>query len=109
MDAIVSILERWGIASFFFKHLRFLTPPSPPRQSLGPDEEGADPTFLTEYVATRWYRAPEVLLTWCKYTKALDLWSVGCIFAELMGRRPIFPGKNYKHQVRFDSPVNGMM
>ena len=49
-------------------------------------------SFLTEYVATRWYRAPEVLLSWCRYTKALDMWSVGCIVAELLGRRPIFPG-----------------
>jgi serine/threonine protein kinase len=58
-------------------------------------------------VATRWYRAPEVLLTWCKYTKALDIWSVGCIFAELMGRRPIFPGKNYKHQIELICNVLG--
>lgn len=58
-------------------------------------------------MATRWYRAPEVLLTWCKYTKALDIWSVGCIFAELMGRRPIFPGKNYKHQIELICNVLG--
>ncbi|KAJ1476434.1 kinase-like domain-containing protein [Baffinella frigidus] len=65
-------------------------------RALGPSE---DPGFLTDYVATRWYRAPEVLLTCCKYTKALDMWSVGCIFAELLGRKPIFPGKNYKDQI----------
>ena len=47
---------------------------------------------MTDYVATRWYRAPEVILTWEKYTKAIDMWSVGCIFAELLGRQPIFPG-----------------
>ncbi len=47
---------------------------------------------LTEYVATRWYRAPEVLLSLKKYDKAVDMWSVGCIFAELMGRKPLFPG-----------------
>ena len=48
-----------------------------------------------------------MLLTWCKYTKALDMWSVGCIFAELMGRRPIFPGKNYKHQIELICNVLG--
>ena len=50
--------------------------------------------FLTEYVVTRWYRAPEIMLSWKEYTKAIDVWSVGCIFAELLGRRPLFPGKS---------------
>lgn len=38
---------------------------------------------MTEYVATRWYRAPELLLSWNKYTTAIDMWAVGCIFSEL--------------------------
>ena len=46
----------------------------------------------TEYVVTRWYRAPEVILQASEYTKAVDIWSVGCIFAELLGRSPLFPG-----------------
>jgi len=46
----------------------------------------------TEYVVTRWYRAPEVILNASHYTKALDIWSVGCIMAELLGRTPLFPG-----------------
>ncbi|EPZ32808.1 Pkinase-domain-containing protein [Rozella allomycis CSF55] len=41
--------------------------------------------FMTEYVATRWYRAPEIMLSFKQYTKAIDIWSVGCIFAELLG------------------------
>mmetsp|Transcript_21564 Transcript_21564/g.56008 ORF Transcript_21564/g.56008 Transcript_21564/m.56008 type:complete len:292 (-) Transcript_21564:749-1624(-) len=49
---------------------------------------------LTEYVATRWYRAPEVILCWGTYSKALDMWAMGCIFAELIARRPIFQGKD---------------
>ena len=49
----------------------------------------------TEYVVTRWYRAPEVILQASEYTKAIDIWSVGCIFAELLGRTPLFPGKDY--------------
>lgn len=60
---------------------------------------GSEPDFMTEYVATRWYRAPEILLSWPSYSQAIDVWSVGCIFAELLGRQPLFPGKNYKHQV----------
>ncbi len=55
--------------------------------------------FMTEYVATRWYRAPEVMLSFKEYTKAIDVWSVGCIFAEMLGRRCLFPGKNYVEQM----------
>lgn len=54
---------------------------------------------MTEYVATRWYRAPEVMLTAAKYTKAIDIWSCGCILAELFLKRPLFPGKDYRHQL----------
>ncbi len=54
---------------------------------------------LTEYVVTRWYRAPEVILNASHYTKAIDIWSVGCIFAELLGRSPLFPGEDYLDQV----------
>jgi serine/threonine protein kinase len=63
-----------------------------------------DPSVcMTEHVVTRWYRAPEVILSWGRYTKAIDVWSAGCIMAEILGRTPIFPGKNYIHQyvVRF--------
>jgi serine/threonine protein kinase len=48
---------------------------------------------MTEYVVTRWYRAPELLLPCEHYSAAIDMWSVGCILAELLGRRPLFPGK----------------
>jgi len=62
-------------------------------------EEQNHAGFMTEYVATRWYRAPEVILSWKQYTKAIDVWSVGCIFAELLGRKPLFQGKDYIHQI----------
>ncbi|CDR46032.1 CYFA0S21e01266g1_1 [Cyberlindnera fabianii] len=55
--------------------------------------------FLTEYVATRWYRAPEIMLSFQSYTKAIDIWSVGCILAELLGGKPIFQGKDYVDQL----------
>ena len=93
-----------------------------------PDEESME---LTEYVVTRWYRAPEIMLSCQEYTKvsavhcheceaffvcasssistlfatllfflqAIDVWSVGCIFAELLGRKPLFPGDDYIHQL----------
>ncbi|EGE09238.1 CMGC/MAPK protein kinase [Trichophyton equinum CBS 127.97] len=51
--------------------------------------------FMTEYVATRWYRAPEIMLTFKEYTKAIDVWSVGCILAEMLSGKPLFPGKDY--------------
>ncbi|WMV40820.1 hypothetical protein MTR67_034205 [Solanum verrucosum] len=56
--------------------------------------------FMTEYVVTRWYRPPELLLNSSDYTAAIDVWSVGCIFMELMDRKPLFPGRDHVHQLR---------
>lgn len=56
--------------------------------------------FMTEYVVTRWYRPPELLLNSSDYTAAIDIWSVGCIFMELMDRKPVFPGRDHVHQLR---------
>jgi len=55
--------------------------------------------FMTEYVATRWYRAPEIMLSFQNYTTAIDIWSVGCILAELLGGKPIFKGRDYVDQL----------
>lgn len=92
------------------------------------DPEHNHAGFLTEYVATRWYRAPEIMLNskvniyriskgqiisskflqfdivaYCSYlqgyTKSIDIWSVGCILAEMLSRRAIFPGKHYLDQL----------
>jgi p38 MAP kinase len=49
---------------------------------------------MTGYVSTRYYRAPEIMLTWQKYDVAVDIWSTGCIFAEMLEGRPLFPGKD---------------
>lgn len=49
---------------------------------------------MTGYVSTRYYRAPEIMLTWQHYDKAVDIWSVGCIFAEMLIGQPLFPGKD---------------
>lgn len=48
---------------------------------------------MTEYVATRWYRAPEILFGSQKYSKAIDMWSVGCILGEMINGKAIFAGK----------------
>lgn len=56
--------------------------------------------FWTDYVATRWYRAPELCGSFfSNYTPAVDIWSIGCIFAEMLTGRPLFPGKNVVHQL----------
>jgi mitogen-activated protein kinase 15 len=54
---------------------------------------------LTDYVATRWYRAPEILLGSTKYTKGVDIWSIGCILGELLGGKPMFPGTSTMNQL----------
>ena len=59
-------------------------------RSLTHEED--QPMILSEEVATRWYRSPEMLLGSKNYTKQTDVWSVGCIMAELLIGEPIFSG-----------------
>jgi len=54
---------------------------------------------MTEYVCTRWYRAPEVLCSWTDYSGAIDIWSIGCIVGEMYLRKPLYPGANTQHQL----------
>ncbi|VEU24101.1 DEKNAAC105325 [Brettanomyces naardenensis] len=53
---------------------------------------------MTGYVSTRYYRAPEIMLTWQKYDTEVDIWSAGCIFAEMIEGKPLFPGKDHVDQ-----------
>jgi mitogen-activated protein kinase 1/3 len=55
---------------------------------------------LTEYVVTRYYRAPEVMLSSHQYSKSIDIWSAGCTFAELLSKNYLFPGDNYLTQIK---------
>lgn len=54
---------------------------------------------LTDYVATRWYRAPEILLSSSRYTFGVDMWACGCILGELIVGKPIFPGTSTMNQL----------
>ncbi|CDZ96328.1 mitogen-activated protein kinase [Phaffia rhodozyma] len=71
------------------------------------EPNGTETGFMTEYVATRWYRAPEIMLTFKQYTKAIDVWSVGCILAEMLSGKPLFPGRDYHHQLTLILDVLG--
>uniref|UniRef100_A0A8C5CHZ6 mitogen-activated protein kinase n=1 Tax=Gadus morhua TaxID=8049 RepID=A0A8C5CHZ6_GADMO len=55
---------------------------------------------MTGYVATRWYRAPEIMLNWMHYNMTVDIWSVGCIMAELLTGRTLFPGTDHINQLQ---------
>lgn len=63
--------------------------------------------LMTEYVVTRWYRSPELLLNAQGYTAAVDIWSVGCILMELYNKVPLFPGRDYVHQFRSITELMG--
>lgn len=79
------------------------------RGGLGMDGDEPEEAcgVLTEYVVTRWYRAPEVMLLPKQYSTAVDIWSVGCILGEILGRKAMFPGKNHIDMVCMVSKVLG--
>jgi len=64
-------------------------------------EDQVDPSApqMTDYVATRWYRSPEILVGSKQYTKGTDMWSMGCILGELLGGKPMFQGTTSIHQL----------
>ncbi|KPI95057.1 Mitogen-activated protein kinase 14B [Papilio xuthus] len=64
-------------------------------------------TEMTGYVATRWYRAPEIMLNWMHYNQTVDIWSVGCIMAELLTGRTLFPGSDHIHQLNLIMEILG--
>ena len=64
-------------------------------------------TALTDYIATRWYRAPEVILSWKKYDSKIDVWSVGCILAELIIRKPLLPASSEEDQLNMITKLLG--
>lgn len=72
------------------------------------EDSDADLVLWTDYVATRWYRAPELLVPRStNYSTAIDLWSCGCIFAEMILRKPLFPGNDANHQLALITEFTG--
>lgn len=53
----------------------------------------------TPYIVSRYYRAPELILACSDYSEKIDVWAIGCIFAEFMTLRPLFPGKTEGSQL----------
>jgi serine/threonine protein kinase len=68
-------------------------------RSVSGDDDETSSQILTEYIATRWYRAPEIVLGSQRYSKAIDVWSVGCIMAEMITGKAPFPGKSTLNQI----------
>lgn len=62
---------------------------------------------MTGYVSTRYYRAPETMLTCQRYDEHVDIWSTGCIFAEMLQGKPLFPGRDHIDQFRVTTEVLG--
>ncbi|XP_066561614.1 mitogen-activated protein kinase 12b isoform X2 [Amia ocellicauda] len=62
---------------------------------------------MTGYVVTRWYRAPEVILNWMHYTQTVDIWSVGCIMAEMISGKPLFKGNDHLDQLTEIMKITG--
>uniref|UniRef100_A0AAV2IZV4 mitogen-activated protein kinase n=1 Tax=Knipowitschia caucasica TaxID=637954 RepID=A0AAV2IZV4_KNICA len=62
---------------------------------------------MTGYVVTRWYRAPEVILNWMHYSQTVDIWSAGCIMAEMLLGKPLFKGNDHLDQLREIMKITG--
>jgi len=100
------------IADFGLSRVVGTTPDSADVRMAGTDgapasDAAAAQPHLTSYVVTRWYRAPELLVGCHAYDAAVDVWSVGCILFEMIARRPLLPGRNYKDQLRVTLDVIG--
>ena len=63
---------------------------------------------FTDYVATRWYRAPELLVGDIQYGPPVDIWAIACVFAELLTSRPLWPGGSDVDQLYLISQTLGM-
>lgn len=68
------------------------------------EQKGED---LTEYVVTRYYRAPEIMLSSHEYSRKVDIWSAGCSFAEVLSGKILFPGQHYIEQINLILNLRG--
>eukprot|EP00484_Ammonia_sp_Unknown_P014894 CAMPEP_0197076652 /NCGR_PEP_ID=MMETSP1384-20130603/212217_1 /TAXON_ID=29189 /ORGANISM="Ammonia sp." /LENGTH=612 /DNA_ID=CAMNT_0042515511 /DNA_START=772 /DNA_END=2610 /DNA_ORIENTATION=+ len=69
------------------------------KEAAGNEEEEEEEILLSEYVTTRWYRAPEIMLCSRQYKYSIDVWSIACIYCEMILRKPIFAGNNHLEQL----------
>eukprot|EP00199_Chlamydomonas_sp_CCMP681_P000270 CAMPEP_0119117036 /NCGR_PEP_ID=MMETSP1180-20130426/52619_1 /TAXON_ID=3052 ORGANISM="Chlamydomonas cf sp, Strain CCMP681" /NCGR_SAMPLE_ID=MMETSP1180 /ASSEMBLY_ACC=CAM_ASM_000741 /LENGTH=551 /DNA_ID=CAMNT_0007106251 /DNA_START=246 /DNA_END=1901 /DNA_ORIENTATION=- len=71
-------------------------------------ENNVSPVYWTDYVATRWYRAPELCgCFYGRYSQAVDIWSIGCIFGEVLLGKPLFPGRDAVGQLQLMTDLLG--
>ena len=104
MDAARYLVQRTSSCSSFksidnlVEDVRKFAEDEEEAKSQGAGQERPD-EGMTEYVVTRWYRAPELLVSNSTYTEKLDVWSVGCILGEMLKRQPLFPGSDYINQL----------
>ena len=104
MDAAKYLLQRTSSCSSFMpidnlaEDVRKFAEDEEEAKSRGAGQERPD-GGMTEYVVTRWYRAPELLVSNSTYTEKIDVWSVGCILGEMLKRQPLFPGSDYIKQL----------
>ncbi|XP_053459276.1 mitogen-activated protein kinase 13 isoform X1 [Nycticebus coucang] len=87
---------------------KLLLPMSPEPQILDFGLARHADAEMTGYVVTRWYRAPEVILSWMHYNQTVDIWSVGCIMAEMLTGKTLFKGKDYLDQLTQILKVTGV-
>lgn len=71
-----------------------------------PQQKPGSNQILTDYVATRWYRSPELLLG-DKYSKEVDIWAIGCIMGEITDGEPLFPGESEIDQLYVIQKIMG--
>jgi len=102
---------------FDYKSVSPITPPNAPTErdvvaiiklaDFGLARETKSEPPYTEYVSTRWYRAPEVLLLSRDYSNPVDMWALGTIMAELVNLRPMFPGSGQIEQIHLICGILG--
>ena len=71
-----------------------------PETSLHREDRNPFDSSHPRNLTNRWFRAPEVMINWEEYDSKLDIWSVGCIMAEMIRLTPLFPGLNSKDQLQ---------
>ena len=92
-DCLMKVAD-FGLARSFKRDAETGAADEPPDEPIaGPNEH------FTDYIATRWYRAPEILLGSSQYSSAVDMWGAGCILGEILAGKPVFAGSSTIQQL----------